>query len=63
MTDNAERVAKQVTELDAALGRELEKSLQSLGNQLASLSQKFANDYGPLTDKLRELINIAKDVK
>jgi ribosomal 50S subunit-associated protein YjgA (DUF615 family) len=62
MKDNTERIAKQVTELDKALGEELEKSLKSLGNQLASLSKRFVDDYTPLTDKLREVINIARNI-
>jgi DNA repair exonuclease SbcCD ATPase subunit len=63
MKDNTERIAKQVTELDKALGEELEKSLKSLGNQLASLSKRFVDDYTPLTDKLREVINIARNIE
>jgi biopolymer transport protein ExbB/TolQ len=61
MRENAERISKQVKELDTALGKELEKSLQSLGNQLASLSRRFVEDYTPLTDKLKELMNIANN--
>jgi uncharacterized phage infection (PIP) family protein YhgE len=62
MKDNTERIAKQVTELDKELGKELKKSLDSLGNQLASLSKRFVDDYTPLTDKLREVINIARNI-
>lgn len=55
ITDNAERVQK----LDAALGDELNKSLESLGKNLTSLSKHFVNDYKPLTDKLKEVVQLA----
>ena len=58
----AEKTNKQVSALDAALAEELEKSLESLGRQLAALSEKFVNDYTPLTEKLREVVNIARKV-
>jgi hypothetical protein len=31
-----------------------------MGQQLASLSEKFVRDYTPLTDRLREIVNISK---
>jgi hypothetical protein len=58
----AELVSKtkeQVAVLDAALAEELQKSLQSLGRQLAALSEKFVSDYSPLTDKLHRLVHMA----
>ena len=63
MKDNADRISKQVAELDTALGKELEQSLQSLSRQLGSLSTKFVQDYSPLTDKLKELVQLANNVK
>ena len=53
ISQNAERIKT----LDENLGLELEKSLESLGSSLATLSNKFVEDYSPLTDKLRQLIN------
>jgi len=55
--DNLE---KQVTKLDEELGKELNKSLTSLGNQLASLSKKFVDDYTPLTEKLKVLVESSR---
>ncbi len=55
ISDNAERVQK----LDAALGDELNKSLESLGSHLTSLSKHFVNDYKPLTEKLKEVVQLA----
>jgi hypothetical protein len=51
---------KKIAKLDAALEQELNKSLKTLGQQLGALSEKFVQDYGPLTDRLHELVNIAE---
>ncbi len=50
---------EQVASLDAGLERELTRSLQGLGQQLTALSQKFVQDYSPLTDRLREVVELA----
>ena len=46
-----------ILQIDDALRQELEKSLQSLGNQLASVSQKFVEDYTKLTNQMRIVVN------
>jgi len=56
----AEVMEKQVSELDKELSSELTKSLQSLGSQLTSLSAKFVEDYSPLTEKLRDVVQMAR---
>jgi ABC-type transporter Mla subunit MlaD len=56
-------VRQSVVSLDKGLQEELTKSLESLGRQLASLSEKFVADYGPLTDRLREVVRIAGQVQ
>jgi len=48
--------------LDENLEKELQKSLTTLGQQLTSLSEKFVKDYSPLTERLREIVNISKGV-
>jgi ABC-type transporter Mla subunit MlaD len=58
----AERTNKQVSVLDAALSEELKRSLESLGRQLAALSEKFVSDYSPLTNKLRDLVSMAREI-
>ncbi len=58
--DMAEKTNKQISILDAALTEELKKSLESLGRQLAALSEKFVDDYGPLTDRLRDIVRLAR---
>ncbi len=54
-----EIMRESVVTLDKGLQDELTKSLETLGRQLASLSEKFVSDYGPLTDRLREVVRLA----
>jgi len=56
INSNAERVKK----LDEELGNELTKSLESLGSSLATLSSKFASDYGPITENIKKIIDSTK---
>ena len=58
--DNME---KSILMIDDAHRQELEKSLHSLSNELASLSQKFVNDYSDLTIKMKGVIKKAEDVQ
>lgn len=51
-----------VLALDKALQKELNDSLETLGRQLASLSNKFVEDYSPLTDRLRDVVQLAARV-
>ena len=55
-----EIVRQSVVTLDKGLQDELTKSLETLGRQLASLSEKFVSDYSPLTDRLREVVRLAE---
>lgn len=57
MTDKTE---KQMQLLDQSMEKELTAALQTFGYQLTALSEKFVNDYVPLTDRLRELLVIAE---
>jgi ABC-type transporter Mla subunit MlaD len=54
---------QQTDRLDHALQEELRKSIETMGKHLAALSKKFVDDYSPLTDKLREVIELAEDLK
>jgi hypothetical protein len=58
-----EIIRQSVVTLDKGLQDELTKSLETLGRQLASLSEKFVADYGPLTDRLREVVRLAGSSK
>ena len=63
MKENAERITQQVSQLDKELGNELNKSLQSLGTQLTSLSRRFVEDYSPLTEQLKRIVQMAGNNK
>ncbi len=58
-----EIVRESVLALDKGLQAELTKSLETMGQQLASLSEKFVADYGPLTDRLREVVQLSSAVR
>ncbi|BAM05883.1 hypothetical protein [Leptospirillum ferrooxidans] len=53
---STKRTESQVAALDKALEAELTRAIGGLGQQLTALSQKFVEDYTPLTDKLRDLV-------
>ena len=55
-------VKQSVLALDIALQKELESALQSLAGQLAALSNRFVEDYTPLTQRLRELVDVSKRI-
>jgi chromosome segregation ATPase len=52
--------AKHIEQLDKALSEELTKSLNALGSQLATLSNKFAQDYTPITEGLRRALEAVR---
>ena len=58
----SEQTKDQVVALDKALSEELTRSIRTLGRQLTSLSEKFVEDYEPLTDRLRLLVQSARAV-
>jgi ABC-type transporter Mla subunit MlaD len=62
IAEQVDKSKQQIELLDAALAEELTKSLNSLGRQLASLSEKFVSDYTPLTERLREVVRLSKAV-
>jgi DNA anti-recombination protein RmuC len=46
--------------LDKALEEELRRAIESLGRQLTALSQKFVQDYTPLTAQLQRVLQAAQ---
>ena len=58
--ESGERMTQQIQLLDTALQQELTKALDSLGSQLTSLSGQFVRDYSPLTEQLRNVVQIAR---
>lgn len=55
-----EKIDNNLVKIDEALGEELNKSLNLLGNALSALSEKFVEDYTPLTEKLQKLVQISR---
>ena len=63
-TTKSTNVLEQQTQLlDKALQDELKKAIETMGKHLAALSNQFVQDYRPLTDKLREVVKLAEDLK
>ena len=63
MKENNKVLNKQVAELDQQMQEEIKRVVESMANHLTALSGKFVNDYSPLTDKLRRLIEIANEIE
>lgn len=63
LTQLLERNDKQMQQMDQALEAELNRAMKSFGYQLTALSEKFVNDYTPLTDKLHDLVRLAERSK
>ena len=57
-----EALSSQVQTLDREMQEELRRAIEAMGSHLASLSNKFVEDYTPLTDKLREVVEIARGI-
>lgn len=66
LEEHRENLYKQIEsnlqKIDEGLEEELNKSLNSLGNSLAALSEKFVEDYSPLTDKLQKLVQQSNQI-
>lgn len=60
--DNNSNLETSIKNINNLLSATLNTSLQSLGEQLAAVSEKFVSDYTPLTIELQKVVNIAKRV-
>lgn len=54
------KTQQQMQMLDESMEKELTQALQTFGYQLTALSEKFVNDYMPLTDRLKEVVALAE---
>lgn len=59
-SDTQDGIGTQFETLDENLQKELQRALEILGSKLASLSEKFVDDYRPLTESLREVVQLAR---
>ena len=62
MRESVDLLKEGVVTLDHTLQKELETALQGLAGQLAALSNRFVEDYMPLTERLRDLVQMSKRV-
>ncbi len=60
---HAKQTDQAIEQIQKNLENVLEQSLTSLGGQLASLSNKFVEDYKPLTDQLSKIVQMAEQVQ
>jgi len=60
MKQIGDKATEQIAKLDLALETELSKSISTLGRQLTALSSRFVEDYAPLTEKLRLVVQASK---
>jgi len=56
--ESVRKMDEQFTNFDEQMQQEMNRSLQVLGSNLASITEKLVEDYMPITDKLREIVNI-----
>lgn len=59
---NMNELTKNFAEAEKSFTGRLRESLDSMVGAFAAISQKFADDYTPLADKLQKIVRIAEDV-
>ena len=59
MKTNNENLKKSSENLAKDLDNKITNSLESMGNAMGSISQKFAEDYLPIAKKLKEIVDLA----
>lgn len=47
-------------EFDQKMEQQLHRSIEGLGQRLAALSERFVEDYTPLTERLREIVRLGE---
>ena len=57
MRQTQEMIVEKFQSFDQQMQEEMRRSIEAMGQHLASLSEKLATDYEPLTQRLRELMN------
>jgi chromosome segregation ATPase len=59
--DLNDRMIEQVSEIDRNIQETHKNVIESMGSKLTALSEKFVDDYTPLTEKLRDLVKISEN--
>ena len=57
-----ETTKDQIQLIDKGLEKELNDSLNSLGQHLTALSERFVEDYEPLTERLTEVVKLSENI-
>ncbi|MCG8558618.1 MAG: hypothetical protein MI824_02350 [Hyphomicrobiales bacterium] len=60
LSDGAKKMSDDFKQFDEQMQKEMEQAIRAMGRQLASLSEKFVEDYKPLTDRLRDLMQATR---
>lgn len=58
-SDTCNALGQQIQILENQMQQQLVGAIEQMGGHLASLSNKFVEDYTPLTDKLKRLVELA----
>lgn len=58
-----EMINGQFQQFDQQMQNEMTQAIEAMGRHLASLSEKLAEDYGPLTERFRELLDATRGVR
>jgi len=60
--EHSKQIDKTTEQIESGLETLLNESLKSLAGSLIALSNKFVEDYSPLTDKLQSVVRIAASI-
>jgi chromosome segregation ATPase len=58
--ESTDNLNGQIKKLDEAMQEELSRAMKLMSDRLVSLSNKFVEDYTPLTERLKQIVNISR---
>ena len=58
--ESTDNLNGQIKKLDEAMQEELSRVMKLMSDRLVSLSNKFVEDYTPLTERLKQIINLSR---
>ncbi len=59
MTETNQVIKDSFSTFDHQMQEEIKQTIEAMGSHLASLSNQFVQDYSPLTERLRELVDVS----